>query len=29
MGNAAKESIQKFSIEKALAAHAKIYGRYM
>jgi glycosyltransferase EpsD len=29
MGNVAKESIQKFSIENALAAHAKIYLEYM
>jgi glycosyltransferase EpsD len=29
IGDAARESIQKFSIENALAAHAKIYEQYM
>jgi glycosyltransferase EpsD len=29
IGDAARESIQKFSIENALAAHAKIYKQYM
>jgi glycosyltransferase EpsD len=29
MGDAAKESIRKYSIDNALAAHAKIYEQYM
>jgi glycosyltransferase EpsD len=29
MGNAARESVKKFSIENALAAHAKIYEQYI